>query len=118
MKMIQNIKQTILLALLFFIPLYTYGAPPPTTKVTLENYLKIDTIEDFLDAILRIVLVFAVPIIVFFIIYSGFLYVTAQGNAEQIKQATRSLTYAVIGGVLILGAYAIATIVKNLVAAF
>ena len=90
----------------------------PTTAVTLDNPIKVTTIEGLLEAILNIVIVLATPIIIFFIIYAGFLYATARGNAEQIKQATNALTYAIIGGVIILGSVAIATIVKNLVAAF
>lgn len=91
---------------------------PPTTNVKLENPLKIDTINGLLEAILGIVIVLATPVIIFFIIYSGFLYVTARGNPEQIKQASQALTYAVIGGVIILGSFAIATIVGNLVTSF
>ncbi len=91
---------------------------PVPSPISLVNPLKVGAIEDFLVAILNIFMVLAVPVIVFFIIYAGFLYVTARGNAAQIEQATRSLTYAVIGGVLILGAVAIAEIVKNLVGSF
>ncbi|NBC29381.1 MAG: hypothetical protein GVY29_05245, partial [Spirochaetes bacterium] len=76
--------------------------------VALENPLDFDTIPELLLAILNVIIVIAVPIIVFFIIYAGFLYVTARGNAEQTRTATRALTYAVIGGVIILGAVAIA----------
>ncbi len=91
---------------------------PGTISVSLKNPLKVGSITELLSALLGVVVVIATPIIVFFIIYAGFLYVTAQGNAEQVKQATRSLTYAIIGGVIILGSVAIATIVKNLVANF
>ncbi len=87
-------------------------------KTTLINPLKIKSIEGLLTAILNIIIVIAMPIIVFFIIYAGFLYVTAGGKPEQVKQATQALTYAIIGGVLIIGAVAIATIVKNLVGSF
>lgn len=93
-------------------------AQPATTAVKLENPIKVTSIEGLLEAILNIVIVLATPIIIFFIIYAGFMYATARGNAEQIKQATNALTYAIIGGVIILGSIAIATIVKNLVAAF
>lgn len=86
--------------------------------VELENPLAFETIPDLLVAILNVIIVIAVPIIVFFIIYAGFLYVTAQGNAEQVRTATRALTYAIIGGVLILGAVAIAEIIGNIVADF
>jgi Type IV secretion system pilin len=94
------------------------AAPAPTISVQLKNPLKVTSITELLEALLGVVVVLATPVIVFFIIYSGFLYVTAQGNAEQVKQATRSLTYAIIGGVIVLGSFAIATIVKNLVGAF
>jgi hypothetical protein len=63
-------------------------------------------------------MILMVPVIVFFIIYSGFKYVTARGNASQVEEATQSLTYAIIGGVLILGAIAISTIIQNLVGSF
>ncbi len=59
----------------------------------------------------------ATPIIVIFIIYGGFLYVTARGNTEQISQATKTLTYAIIGGILIIGAVAISQIVGDTVSA-
>jgi len=76
------------------------------------------TIEGLLTTILNVLLVLAVPIIIFFIIFAGFNYVTAQGNPEKIKTATRSLTYAIVGGVLILGAVAISEIIQGVVESF
>ncbi len=92
----------------------------PVTKVELKNPLLpgINSLEALLVAILNIFIVLMIPVIVFFIILSGFKYVTAQGNPGQIEEATRTFTYAVIGGVLILGAVAIAEILKNTVQAF
>jgi hypothetical protein len=74
--------------------------------------------KDLLLAILNIVIVIAIPIIVLFIIYAGFMYVTARGNASQLEQATRTLTYAIIGGVLILGAVTLGGIIGNVVDSF
>lgn len=76
------------------------------------------SLEGLLVAILNILLVIAVPIIVFFIIMAGFKYVTAQGNAEQIKAANRSLTYAIIGAILILGGVALSEILKSVACSF
>lgn len=70
----------------------------------LQNPLGDQTLIGLFQDILDVIMVFAVPIIVFFIIYAGFQYVIARGNAEAIKNANRALLYAVIGGVLILGA--------------
>jgi len=88
-------------------------------SVSLESPLKnIDSIEGLLVAILNIIIILMIPVIVFFIILAGFKYVTAQGNASQVEDATRSLTYAIIGGVLILAAVAISQIIANVVDSF
>ncbi len=78
----------------------------------------ITTIEGLLVAILNIFIIIATPIIVLFIIYAGFLYVTAQGNIQQVQQATRALTYAIIGAILVLGSVALAQIIENVVGSF
>ncbi|MBX9906320.1 pilin [Patescibacteria group bacterium] len=81
------------------------------------NPLGSSDITQFFLKIMQILILFAVPIIVFFIILSGFKYVMARGNAAQIETATRSLTWAVIGGVLILGAEIILQVIQGTVAA-
>jgi heme/copper-type cytochrome/quinol oxidase subunit 2 len=84
----------------------------------IDSYLPFDNLQDLIVAILRIFVTIATPIIVLFIIYAGFKYVTAQGNAQQVQEATRALTYAIIGAVLILGAVAISEIIANTIGAF
>lgn len=84
----------------------------------LQNPLKFCSIEEFFLALIDILLIFAVPIIIFFIIYAGFMYVTAQGDAAKVSKATRALTYAVVGGLLILGARALIAILENTVDQF
>ncbi len=96
----------------------TSGSAPQSGATQIISPIKVTSIAGLLEAILNIVIVLATPFIVFFIIYAGFLYVTARGNAEQVKQASNALLYAVIGGVIIIGSVAIATIVKNLVGSF
>jgi len=86
--------------------------------VKLENPLQFGTLEQLLIAILNIIMVLMIPVIVFFIIYAGFKYVTARGNASTIEEATRALTYAIIGAVIILGAVAISAMIKNTVDEF
>lgn len=76
---------------------------------------RISTIPDFFKAIIDVLLVFAIPFVVFFIIWAGFLYVTARGNAEKIRQAHNALLYALIGGLLILGANLLLDIITNTV---
>ena len=99
------------LVLLFAMPVYA-------GEKIIQNPLNVPTIEEFLVAILTIVMVLAVPVVIFFIVYAGFLYVTARGNSEQVQQATRAFTYAIIGGLIVLGAMVLVGIIQNLVAAF
>ena len=86
--------------------------------VSLQNPLKSDSLLGFFQSILDAIMVFAVPIIVFFIIYAGFLYVMARGNADGVGKAHRALLYAVIGGLIILGAQIILSIISATVSAF
>jgi hypothetical protein len=48
-----------------------------------------------------------------FIVYGAIMYATAQGNADTIKQATKSLIYAVVGLVVVLLAAAITNFVAS-----
>lgn len=73
------------------------------------------TIYDIANALLGILMVFAVPIILFFIVWAGFLYVTAGGDQAQITKATKALMYAVIGGVIVLGAQVLLAVITNTV---
>jgi hypothetical protein len=101
-------------------PTGTNVAPSGGTNLSFElkNPLAFTSLQDFIVAILNIVIVIAAPIVVIFIILAGFKYVTARGNATSIQEATRALTYAIIGGVLIIGAVAIAEIIKGLITSF
>ncbi len=105
---------------------YTYdiviAAPPtpsqPSGAESLENPLAVDDIQDLFEAVMTAFIIMCVPFIVFFVILAGFQYVTAQGNPEKIKSASKALLYAVIGAVIIIGAIAITTIVGGTVNEF
>jgi hypothetical protein len=45
------------------------------------------------------------------LVYTGFLFASAQGNEEKIKTARHALFWVVIGGLILLGAETIALIV-------
>lgn len=87
-------------------------------SVKLQNPLRMDSLEELLIAILNLIMVLMVPVMVFFIIFAGFKYVTARGNPNTIGEATKALTYAVIGAVIILGAVAISQMIKSTVDEF
>lgn len=85
---------------------------------TICNLLNSPSITDFLLAIIRVLLIFALPIIIFFIIYAGFLFVTARGDTGQIQTAKSALMWAIIGGVIVLGAELIIDVIKGTIILF
>ncbi len=90
-------------------------------KSQLQNPLAgsgVGSIAGLLNKILDVILIFAIPIIVIFIIYAGFLYVVARGNPEKIKTANQTLLWVVIGALIIIGARAILQIVQGTVGNF
>ena len=95
--------------------------PPGSTginnSVSIANPLQSTTILEFLARIIDILLIFALPIIVFFIIFAGFKFVTAHGNESEITVAKTALTWAVVGGVIILGARLIITVIQGTISA-
>ena len=78
-----------------------------------ENPLKFDTIQDFVKGFLEAVMYIGFPIAVLFVVYSGFLFVFAQGNSTELEKAKKNFLYTVVGVALFLGAIALATLIKG-----
>jgi hypothetical protein len=83
------------------------------TDGTLCNPLKVNSIEQLVLTIIDVILVFLLPVIILYIMYAGYLFVTAQGNPGEITRARNALLTALIGGVIVLGARAILDVVKG-----
>lgn len=54
-----------------------------------------------------------VPLAGIFIIYSGFLFVTARGSDEQLTKAKTTFFWTIVGTILIIGAWAIASAINE-----
>ncbi|MFA6254078.1 MAG: hypothetical protein WC640_02350 [Candidatus Paceibacterota bacterium] len=112
-------KKYQLLALILFLtavamPSLVWAVDPVGTKIFV-NPLKADNITELLTAVLDVVVQVGLVIVVFFIIYAGFQFVTAQGNTEKIKDARKALVYTLIGSAIVIGSYAIASALKSTV---
>lgn len=79
------------------------------------NPLSFKTLQAFFEALLKFLAMLAVPFIVFMIILTGFKFVTAQGKPAELETARKMLLYTLIGGMLILGASIIASVIKGTV---
>lgn len=79
------------------------------------NPLKVNSVTELLSAVLDIVVQIGLVIVVFFIIYAGFQFVTAQGNSTKLTKAREGLIATLIGSAIVLGSYAIAKVLKDTV---
>lgn len=83
-----------------------------TTKI-INPIGETKTIEAFLALVLGAAFKIGAPIVVLAVIYSGFLFVKAQGNPEEITKAKDALMYSLIGAAVLLGAQAISKIIVD-----
>jgi hypothetical protein len=91
------------------------GSSGSTFNVVFRNPLKANSIQDLIVGLLEIIVELGAIVAVFFFIYSGFLFVKAQGNDEQLSKAKSTLLYTTIGTVILLGAQVIAVVLRNTV---
>jgi len=73
------------------------------------------SLQGFIAAALMAMVKIAMPIITIFIVYSGFLFVTAQGNKAKLETAKTNFFYSVLGALLILSAWVLANLIGNTV---
>ena len=91
------------------------GADGSGSGSSLQNPLQFNGITEFIAGALKVMVMVALPIISLFIVYSGFMFVSAQGNTEKLAAARNNFFYVVIGAILILGAWVIATLIGGTV---
>ena len=97
-----------------FLPTLIAQANPPTTgSNALPNPIKAASFQALIEKILRIVIDIGVPVATLFIIYSGFLFVKAQGNPEKLKEAKETFFWTIIGTAVLLGAWVLAQAIKG-----
>lgn len=79
------------------------------------NPLKFNSIKGFLIAATDAFIKIAFPIVVLMIIYSGFLFVAAQGNEEKLKKAKSAIMWTIIGGLIVLSATVLVNVIEGTV---
>ena len=79
----------------------------------LKNPINAGSFAQVVQAFAQLLTKIGIPIAAVFIIWSGFLFVSARGNEDQLKKAKSTFYYTMIGTALLVGAYAIATAIVN-----
>lgn len=81
----------------------------------LTNPLKASSLEKFVEGFLQAVIMVALPIIVAFMVYAGFKFIFARGNPGAISKARENFTWVIMGTIMILGAWVLATLIGGTV---
>src|SRR3989344_1125344 len=76
------------------------------------NTITSNTFAEVMAKIAEMVAKVGLPIVIM-LIWSGFLFVSAGGSEEKLKSAKSTFFWAVIGGLVVVGAYAISVAIEN-----
>lgn len=93
-----------------FISSIAYAACSSATGQGLNNPLCFGTIQDFVAGALKVLVMIALPIIGFFIVFVGFQFIAAQGNDGKLTTAKKNFVYVTVGAGLVLGAWVLSTL--------
>ena len=89
--------------------------PGSTSGTGLQNPLQAQDLQTLLLEILGYVQLIGGIFLTLAIVFVGFKFVTARGNPEEVGKARSALMWTVIGGLLLLGAQAIAIVISSTV---
>ncbi len=81
----------------------------------LQNPIKAKSLTDLFQGIISVCIEIGTILSVLGIMYGGFLYVTAQGNEEKLGAAQKTITWALVGTAVLLGARTIMTAIRGTV---
>jgi hypothetical protein len=73
----------------------------------------ITSIPQFIKSLLDIVVKIGIPISAIFLIWAGFLFVTAQGDPGKLTTAKKAFVWAVIGTAVVLGAWLLSIAIQT-----
>ncbi|HEY4521790.1 MAG TPA: hypothetical protein VJH05_01470 [Candidatus Paceibacterota bacterium] len=84
----------------------------------ITNPLKADDIPALILSIAEFARNIGLPIAIIFIVYNGFLFVSARGDEKKLETAKAGIKWSLIGAALIVGASFLAEAVVNFVKEF
>jgi len=93
------------------------GSPTSSSGKFFEfpNPLKIETVGQLIQAIIKWLFVISIPLAVIMILYAGFILVTSAGNPASATKAKQIILYTLIGFVIILLANSIPYLINELI---
>lgn len=112
MRNLRNIRR---LTIATFVATLSLVSVAFAQEVALKNPLNFSSIPEFIAGALKALALIALPIITLFLVISGFYFITAQGSQDKLQKAKLNFVYVVLGALLILGAWILATLIAGTV---
>lgn len=82
---------------------------------TFKNPIKYNNFNDLVAAVTETAVKVLMPFVVLAFIYSGFLYVKAQGKDKELTEAKNAILWSVVGAFILFGAWSFAKIISTTV---
>jgi cytochrome bd-type quinol oxidase subunit 2 len=90
------------------------GLPLVLPGAALAATAGVSNVENFIRSIITVFAGLAGLVATGFLVAGGFTYITSSGNPEHLDRAKRTITYALIGLAITIGAFVISNIVTTL----
>ncbi len=81
----------------------------------IQNPIAANSLAEFINKILDIVIQIGVPVLVVMIVFVGYKFVAARGNSSKLEEAKEAFKWTVIGAAIVLGAFVISSVIQTTV---
>lgn len=94
------------------------SASSKNIHINYVNPISVDTIDGFIATAIDALVMLLTPLVVIMIVWTGFLFIKAQGNVEALGVAKKALLYTVIGAIIVLIAKGFSLAIKSVFSEF
>jgi hypothetical protein len=121
----ENWRKLFLIIYAFFLPIVSFAQTNPIQPIAGTNPTdpnaqgkiinpipRVTDVPGLIHTILTGALTVGIPVVALAIIYCGFLFVAARGNSEKLTKAKDALLWTLVGAAVLLGAWAIASMIS------
>lgn len=91
----------------------SFGTDPNAPK--LQNPIKFNSFSELVAQVTKTAVEILLPFVVLAFIWSGFLFVRAQGNQTELEKAKTNIWWSIIGAFILMGAWGFATMISQTV---
>lgn len=113
----KKVLSALVLISLLAVPAISLAQEPPPEDIPTDVITSGEDLLEIIDNITNWIFVILLAVATLFLIFAGFLFVTAGGNPEQTTKARQMLINALIGVAIALGAKGLVAVVKSLLGA-